>query len=88
MTDKIVATNRQARFEYNILESFEAGIALTGTEVKSLRTGKASLSNSFARIEGPEVFLQGMHIAEQLSHQFGVFRILLQLHEPLAYGLQ
>jgi SsrA-binding protein len=63
MTDKIVATNRQARFEYNILESFEAGIALTGTEVKSLRTGKASLSNSFARIEGPEVFLQGMHIA-------------------------
>ena len=63
MTDKIVATNRQARFEYNILESFEAGIALTGTEVKSLRTGKASLSNSFARIEGPEVFLQNMHIA-------------------------
>ncbi|MDD5437368.1 MAG: SsrA-binding protein SmpB [Candidatus Omnitrophica bacterium] len=63
MTDKIVATNRQARFEYNILESFEAGIALTGTEVKSLRTGKASLSNSFARIEGTGVFLHGMHIA-------------------------
>jgi len=63
MTDKIVATNRQARFEYSILESFEAGIALTGTEVKSLRTGKASLSNSFARIEGSEVFLQNMHIA-------------------------
>ncbi len=63
MTDKIVATNRHARFEYNILESFEAGIALTGTEVKSLRTGKASLSSSFARIEGNEVFLHGMHIA-------------------------
>ncbi len=63
MTDKIVATNRHARFEYNILESLEAGIALTGTEVKSLRTGKASLSNSFARIEGNEVFLQNMHIA-------------------------
>ncbi|MFA5143489.1 MAG: SsrA-binding protein SmpB [Candidatus Omnitrophota bacterium] len=63
MTDKVIATNRQARFEYNILESFEAGIALTGTEVKSLRTGKASLSNSFARIEGNEVFLNGMHIA-------------------------
>ena len=63
MTDKIVATNRHARFEYSILESFEAGIALTGTEVKSLRTGKASLSNSFARIEGAEVFLHNMHIA-------------------------
>ena len=63
MTDKIVATNRQARFEYSIFESFEAGIALTGTEVKSLRTGKASLSNSFARIEGSEVFLHNMHIA-------------------------
>ena len=63
MTDTIVATNRQARFEYSILESLEAGIALTGTEVKSLRTGKASLSNSFARIEGDEVFLHNMHIA-------------------------
>jgi len=63
MADNIVASNRHARFEYSILESFEAGIALTGTEVKSLRTGKASLSNSFARIEGTEVFLQGMHIA-------------------------
>ena len=63
MTDKIVATNRRARFEYNILEGFEAGIALTGTEVKSLRTGKASLNNSFARIEGNEIFLHGMHIA-------------------------
>jgi len=63
MTDNIVATNRRARFEYNIFESFEAGIALTGTEVKSLRTGKASIGNSFARIEGDEVFLHEMHIA-------------------------
>ena len=68
MTDKIVATNRHARFEYSILESLEAGIALTGTEVKSLRTGKASLSNSFARIEGTELFLQNMHIA---PYEFG-----------------
>ena len=68
MTDKIVATNRQARFEYNILESFEAGIALTGTEVKSLRTGKASLSNSFARIDGSGVSLENMHIA---PYEFG-----------------
>ena len=63
MTDKIVASNRHARFEYSILESLEAGIALTGTEVKSLRTGKASLNNSFGRIEYGEVFLHNMHIA-------------------------
>jgi SsrA-binding protein len=63
MADTIIATNRHARFEYAILENFEAGIALTGTEVKSLRTGKASLSNSFARVEGAEIFLQNMHIA-------------------------
>ena len=63
MTDKIVATNRQARFEYTILETFEAGIALTGTEVKSLRSARASIANSFARIEDGEVFLHGMHIA-------------------------
>ena len=63
MADNIVATNRRARFEYNILESFEAGIELQGTEVKSLRTAKASLANSFARIEGNQVFLHGMHIA-------------------------
>ncbi|MDD5427660.1 MAG: SsrA-binding protein SmpB [Candidatus Omnitrophica bacterium] len=63
MADTIIATNRHARFEYNILESLETGIALTGTEVKSLRTGKAGLANSFARIEGTEIFLHGMHIA-------------------------
>ncbi|MDD3905831.1 MAG: SsrA-binding protein SmpB [Candidatus Omnitrophica bacterium] len=68
MTDNIVATNRRARFEYSIYESLEAGIALTGTEVKSLRTGKASIANSFARIEGDEVFLHGMHIA---PYEFG-----------------
>ncbi|MDO8525134.1 MAG: SsrA-binding protein SmpB [Candidatus Omnitrophota bacterium] len=70
MTDTIVATNRHAKFEYSILDSFEAGIALTGTEVKSLRTGKASLNNSFARIEGSEVFLHNMHIA---PYAFGNF---------------
>ncbi len=63
MEDRIVATNRRARFEYGILESLECGIALTGTEVKSLRTSKASLSNSFARVEGSEIFLHDMYIA-------------------------
>ncbi len=68
MAEKIIATNRQARFNYTILESFEAGIELNGPEVKSLRTGKASLADSFARIEGGEVFLHNMHIA---PYEFG-----------------
>ncbi len=68
MADKIVATNRQARYNYTILESMEAGIALTGTEVKSLRAGKATLSDSFASAEGNELFLHHMHIA---PYEFG-----------------
>jgi SsrA-binding protein len=68
MPDKTIATNRQARFNYTILESLEAGIALKGTEVKSLRAGKATLSDSFARVDGAEVFLYNMHIA---PYEFG-----------------
>jgi SsrA-binding protein len=68
MEDKIVATNRKARHDYSILESFEAGIALKGTEVKSLRGGQASLSDSFARVEGDEIFLYNMHIS---PYEFG-----------------
>ncbi len=55
-------SNREARHAYHILESFEAGIALKGPEVKSLRAGKASLQDSFARVERGEVFLYNMHI--------------------------
>jgi SsrA-binding protein len=61
--EKVVATNRRARFDYEILERIEAGIELTGSEVKSLRTGHASLSESFARVSGGEVWLENMHIA-------------------------
>lgn len=68
MADKIIATNRQARHDYAILESFEAGIALKGTEVKSLRAGQASLKDSFARVEGSELFLYNMHIP---PYEFG-----------------
>jgi SsrA-binding protein len=68
MTDKVLATNRQARYNYTILESMEAGIALKGTEVKSLRAGKASLNDSFARTEGNEMLLYNMHIA---PYEFG-----------------
>jgi len=68
MADKVLATNRQARYNYTILESMEAGIALKGTEVKSLRSGKASLNDSFARAEGNELLLYNMHIA---PYEFG-----------------
>jgi SsrA-binding protein len=61
--DRTVATNRRARFDFEILERLEAGIVLTGSEVKSLRGGRASLSESFARVEGGEVWLENMHIA-------------------------
>jgi SsrA-binding protein len=57
-----VATNRQASFRYNLLERFECGIALTGTEVKSLREGKAQLKDSYAMVRDGEVWLIGFHI--------------------------
>jgi SsrA-binding protein len=65
---KIVARNRRARFEYDLMESVEAGIVLTGTEVKSLRTGKASLEEAYAQIDREgEVWLQGCDIPEYLQ---------------------
>lgn len=59
---KTVATNRRARFDYEILERMEAGIVLTGSEVKSLRAGRASLTESFARVRDGEVWLESLHI--------------------------
>jgi SsrA-binding protein len=64
---KIVARNRRARFEFDLLESIEAGIVLTGTEVKSLRNGKASLEESYASVENGEVWLNGCDIPEYLQ---------------------
>lgn len=61
---KIIATNRKARHNYWIVEAFEAGIALTGTEVKSLREGHASLVDAFATVDDGEVWLRNMHIPE------------------------
>lgn len=61
--DKTAVTNRQARYNYHILESVEAGIELKGTEVKSLREGKASLNDSFARVDEGELFLYNCHIS-------------------------
>ncbi|MBD3233229.1 MAG: SsrA-binding protein SmpB [candidate division Zixibacteria bacterium] len=60
---KVLATNRKARHEYHILEKYEAGLVLTGTEVKSLRQGKVSLADSYGAVKNGEVFLKGMHIA-------------------------
>lgn len=60
----IVATNRKARHDFTILETYEAGIALVGTEVKALREGKASLVEAFATIDDGEVWLRGLHIPE------------------------
>ena len=61
--EKTVALNRRARHEFSIDETFEAGIVLTGTEIKSLRAGKANLSDAYARIEHGEAWLVGAHIA-------------------------
>jgi len=64
---KIVARNRRARFEFDLMESFEAGIVLTGTEVKSLRTGKASMEEAYASVDRDEVWLHGCDIPEYLQ---------------------
>jgi SsrA-binding protein len=61
---KLVASNRKARHDYAILDTYEAGIALTGTEVKSLRAGRASLVDAFAQVKDGELYLYGMHIPE------------------------
>ncbi|PWM49700.1 MAG: SsrA-binding protein [Clostridiales bacterium] len=60
---KIIAENRKARHDYIIEESFETGIVLTGTEVKSMRGGRINLKDSYAQIENGEIFLHGMHIS-------------------------
>lgn len=54
--------NRRASFDYELLEHFEAGVVLTGSEIKSLRQGGATLGEAFARVRGHEVWLEGMHI--------------------------
>ncbi|MBO8173299.1 MAG: SsrA-binding protein SmpB [Bacillaceae bacterium] len=73
---KIVAQNKKARHDYFIEETFEAGIVLTGTEIKSIRAGRVNLKDSFARIHNGEVFLHNMHISPyEKGNRFN--------HEPL-----
>ena len=72
-----IVTNSKARRDYHILDTFEAGIALKGTEVKVLRAGKAQIADAFARVENDEVWLHNAHIDE---YSFGN----LQNHQPKA----
>jgi SsrA-binding protein len=61
---QILASNRKARHNYSILETFEAGVVLLGTEVKSLRDGRASLADAYATVDDGEVWLRNLHIPE------------------------
>jgi SsrA-binding protein len=61
---KVVASNRKARHDYTIIDTYDAGMVLTGTEVKSLRAGRASLVDAFGHENNGEIFLHGMHIPE------------------------
>jgi SsrA-binding protein len=63
MNEKIIATNRKARHEYEVLDTMEAGMVLLGTEVKALRAGKANLKDSYAVVKDSEVFLMNSHIS-------------------------
>jgi len=61
--DHVVITNRKARHEYFVLETFECGVVLRGAEVKSIRFGRANLQDAYARVENGEVWLYGMHVS-------------------------
>jgi SsrA-binding protein len=71
--NRTIADNRQVRFEYFVLETYEAGLVLTGTEVKAARNGKVQLQDGYAEIKGGEAWLQNVHISEythgnQMNH--------------------
>ena len=73
--EKLIASNRKALHDYFVLQKFEAGLALVGTEVKSLRDGAANLKDSYVNVEGGEAFLVGAHISPYTHGN-------LQNHEP------
>jgi SsrA-binding protein len=89
VAEKIVAENRKARHEYQLLERYEAGLVLTGTEVKSLRAGGATLQRAYADVRDGEVWLVGAHIAEYgqgniANHDPDRDRKLLLHHKEIA----
>ena len=81
---KLIANNKKAYHDYFILDTYETGISLAGTEVKSLRMGKCSIKESFVRIENGEVFIYGMHISpydplrprKLLLHKYEINKLL------------
>jgi SsrA-binding protein len=75
MGEKVIASNRRARHEYFILETIEAGIALHGSEIKSIRAGQVSLAEAYVRIDGQEAWLEDAHVAPY--EQASIFN-----HEP------
>jgi SsrA-binding protein len=90
--ERLITTNRRARFEYHIEESIEAGLVLTGTEAKALRAGRASIQDAFARIEDDEVWLYHMHIppyeAGNIFNHDPLRKRKLLLHAPQIRRLQ
>ena len=91
MSLKIVATNRKARHDYFILETYEAGISLLGSEIKSLRAGQISIKEAYVRIDGEEAWLVDAHIApytqaNRNNHEPKRLRKLL-LHKKEIYSL-
>jgi SsrA-binding protein len=91
MGEKTIALNRKARHEFHVEETFEAGIVLTGTEIKSIRAGHVSLQEAFARIDRGEAWLVGAHIApyatgNRYNHEAKRTRKLL-LHKDEIYEL-
>ncbi len=74
---KLISQNKKAYHDYFILETYQAGIALTGTEVKALRAGRCNLKDSYIKIENSEAFIKGMHISPY--EQGNIFN-----HDPLA----
>jgi SsrA-binding protein len=84
---KLIAQNRKARYDFAIDDTFEAGMVLVGTEVKSLRAGRATLVDGFAEIDNGEVFLHGVHIPEYTQGTWTnheprrVRKLLLNRHE-------
>ena len=64
MSIKVIATNRKARHEYHIIEKYEGGIVLHGSEVKAIREGKANIKEAYVRFSGKELFVIGMHIGK------------------------
>lgn len=89
---KVITTNRKARHDYQILETVEAGISLLGTEVKSLRAGRANLKDSYAEIRDGEMFLVGAHISpyeegNRFNHEpERQRRLLLHRREIIRFG--